>query len=79
MPGFEGSCLKYRFLGSPGLLSLDLQGLDPGLFLETSGDLWCVVSFGNSDLVKLNDLQMSSALTPNPAHHPAWHHSQHQG
>lgn len=63
MPVFEGSCLKYRFLGSPGLLSLDLRGLDPGLFLETSDDLLCVASFGNGDLVELRYLQMSSERT----------------
>lgn len=75
---FEDSCLKYRSLGSPGL-SLDLQGLGPGLFLETSDDPLCVVSFGNSDLAELHNLQMSRALMPNPARQAAWPHSQHQG
>lgn len=74
----EDSCLKYRFLGSPGL-SLDLQGLGPGLFLETSDGPLCVVSFGNGDLTELHNLQMSPTLRPNPARHPAWPPSQHQG
>jgi hypothetical protein len=50
------------------------QGLGPGLFLETSDGALSVASFGNGDLVELHNLQMSSALTSNPAQHPAFTH-----
>lgn len=45
MPVFEGSCLKYRFLGpGPGLMLLDLQGLGLGLYLKVSDDPSCTVN-----------------------------------